>query len=56
MAPPEAGMSAHRKRRYTPEEYLALERDAELESEYVDGEIVAMSGASEPGTRWRQIC
>lgn len=30
----------------TPEEYLALERKAEFKSEYVDGEIVAMTGAS----------
>ena len=32
--------------RYTPEEYLALERRAEFKSEYIDGRIVAMSGAS----------
>jgi len=31
-------------RRYTVEEYLALERQAEYKSEYLDGEIVAMSG------------
>jgi len=31
---------------YSPEEYLALEREAEYRSEYVDGEIVAMAGAS----------
>ncbi len=30
----------------TPEEYLALERQAEYKSEYFDGEIFAMSGAS----------
>ncbi len=30
----------------TPEEYLALERKAEFKSEYIDGEIVAMTGAS----------
>jgi Uma2 family endonuclease len=30
----------------SPEEYLALERRAETKSEYYDGEIVAMSGAS----------
>ena len=31
---------------YTPEEYLALERKATLKSEYISGEILAMSGAS----------
>ena len=30
----------------TPEEYLAMERKAEYKNEYVDGEIVAMTGAS----------
>jgi len=33
---------------YTPEEYLALERNAEFKSEYIDGRIVAMTGASAP--------
>lgn len=32
--------------RYTPEEYLALEREAEYRSEYLDGELIAMAGAS----------
>ncbi len=32
--------------RYTPEEYLALERHAEFKSEYLDGRIIAMTGAS----------
>lgn len=35
------------QRKYTPEEYLALERKAECRSEYYAGEIFAMSGASE---------
>jgi len=30
----------------TPDEYLALEREAEHKSEYMDGEAVAMAGAS----------
>ncbi len=32
--------------RVTPEEYLALERQAEYKSEYIDGYIVAMSGGT----------
>jgi len=40
-------MSTQPKPRYTPEEYLALERAAEYKSEYYDGEIFAMAGASE---------
>lgn len=31
---------------YTPEEYLAFEREAEDKHEFIDGEIVAMAGAS----------
>lgn len=34
------------ERLYSPEEYLALERAAETKSEYVDGYIHAMTGAS----------
>jgi len=34
------------KKKYTQEEYLELERKAELKSEYFKGEIFAMSGAS----------
>ena len=41
-------MSTPPKTFYTPEEYLALERKAEGRSEYHDGQIFAMSGAS----RW----
>jgi Uma2 family endonuclease len=33
-------------KRYTPEEYLCLERKAEFKSEYCNGDITARSGAS----------
>ena len=39
-------MSFKLKPRFTPEEYLALERKAERKSEYFNGEIFAMAGAS----------
>jgi Uma2 family endonuclease len=39
-------MSSQTKVYYTPEEYLALERQAGYKSEYFDGEIFAMTGAS----------
>ena len=39
-------MSSVPTKRYTPQEYLALERKAETKSEYYRGEIFAMSGAS----------
>ncbi|MCP4655026.1 MAG: Uma2 family endonuclease, partial [bacterium] len=32
--------------RYTPAGYLALEREAPTKSEYLDGQIFAMAGAS----------
>jgi Uma2 family endonuclease len=38
--------SAARITRYTPEQYLALERKADFKSEYHDGFITAMAGAS----------
>ena len=39
-------MSSERKTRLSPEEYLALERKAAVRSEYLDGDMVAMSGGS----------
>jgi Uma2 family endonuclease len=39
-------MSTLPKKRYTPTEYLALERQAECKSQYFDGEIFAMAGAT----------
>jgi Uma2 family endonuclease len=40
-------MATEPKPRFTPEEYLALERQSELRNEYLHGEIFAMTGASE---------
>ena len=45
-------MSSPTKTYYTPEQYLALEREAEYKSEYINGQIYAMSRchvAAEPG-------
>jgi Uma2 family endonuclease len=39
-------MSVQTQQRFTPEEYLARERQAQYKSEYFNGEIFAMSGAS----------
>lgn len=39
-------MASNPKTRYTPEEYLALERSSETKHEYFNGEIFAMGGAS----------
>jgi Uma2 family endonuclease len=39
-------MASDPRPRISPEEYLALERQAETKSEYLDGEIFAMTGAS----------
>jgi Uma2 family endonuclease len=39
-------MAVHSRPRLTPEEYLAQERAAETKSDYLDGEMIAMTGAS----------
>lgn len=39
-------MSPQIKSYITPEEYLGLERKAEYKSEYLNGEVFAMTGAS----------
>ena len=44
-------MSSQAQKHYTPEEYLALERQAQCKSEYYAGEIFAMAGAS----RWHNL-
>jgi Uma2 family endonuclease len=44
-------MSSQAETHYTPEEYLALERQAPCKSEYYAGEIFAMAGAS----RWHNL-
>lgn len=39
-------MSTERRRRYSLEEYLALERESEVRHEFWNGEIFAMSGGT----------
>jgi len=39
-------MSVHSKPYLSAEDYLAYDRSAEARSEYLDGEMVAMAGAS----------
>ncbi len=40
-------MALQPKISYTPEEYLAIEREAENKNEYFNGEIFAMTGANQ---------
>jgi Uma2 family endonuclease len=42
----EQEVSTHPKLRIMPQEYLELERKAEVKSEYLDGEMFAMSGVT----------
>jgi Uma2 family endonuclease len=44
-------VSINPRLRITPQEYLDLERKAEVKSEYMDGEMFAMSGASREHAR-----
>ena len=43
-------MSSRAQPRYTPEQYLEMDRNADYRSEYVNGEILAMAGASREHT------
>ncbi|MFL5328784.1 MAG: Uma2 family endonuclease [Gemmataceae bacterium] len=47
-------MSVAPKRRLTPQEYLAIERQAEFRSEFYNGEMFAMAGASMEHNRVKQ--
>jgi len=38
-------MSVQPKMQLTPEEYLAIERESDIKSEYFEGEIFAVAGA-----------
>lgn len=40
------GQAELQERRYTPEEYFALEENSEVRHEYSEGEVFAMAGAS----------
>jgi Uma2 family endonuclease len=47
----EREMSTQSRTRVTPEEYLALDRQAETRNEYLDGEMFLMSGATKEHTQ-----
>jgi Uma2 family endonuclease len=47
----ESGMATNPKLSLTPKEYLASERLAQTRSEYYDGEVFAMAGASQKHNR-----
>ena len=40
-------MTIQPNKKYTPSEYIALERNSETKSEFFNGEIFAMTGATE---------
>jgi Uma2 family endonuclease len=44
-------VSSQPRVRFTPEEYLRMEREAEIRSEYFDGEIFPMPGAQREHNR-----
>jgi len=48
MGTSEDGMKAPYEPRLIPAGYLARERAAETKSEYLDGRVIAMVGASRP--------
>jgi hypothetical protein len=47
-------MSAQGQRFITPEQYLAIERAAEIRSEYYNGRMYAMSGVPSPRDYYKQ--
>jgi Uma2 family endonuclease len=47
----EKDVSTNPKKRITPQEYLEFERDAEVKSEYIDGEVFLRSGVSREHAR-----